>query len=113
MPPEDPSLQILAATLGHWKSRDIPILMVVIPINLELLGLLGLDDPEGRGETLLALADLAQTHDAEFLDLHDLLPQDSFADWQGHYSLDPVPDGPSLIAARMEPIIASMIEERW
>ena len=110
--PEDPSLRILAATLRHWQSRHIPVLMVVIPINVELVENLGLDDPEGRKQTLDALANVAQSTGAEFLDLHDLLPGESFADWQGHYSLESAPEGPSLIAARMEPFLASMIEGR-
>ena len=110
--PNDPSLQILAATLRHWEGQDIPILMVVIPINVELVQGLGLDDPEGRKQTLDALAHVARSNSAEFLDLHDLLPEESFADWQGHYSLDSKPDGPSLIAARIEPVLVSMIEGR-
>ena len=110
--PDDPSLQILAATLRHWEGLDIPILMVVIPINVELVQGLGLDDPEGRKQTLDALAHVAQDNSAEFLDLHDLLPQESFADWQGHYSLDSKPHGPSLIAARIEPVLVSMFEGR-
>jgi hypothetical protein len=97
---EDPSLQILSATLRHWESLGIPTLMVV----------LGLDDPEGRRQTLGALAHVAQGTGAEFIDLHDMLPQESFADWQGHYSLESTPDGPSLIAARMEPVLRSMLQ---
>lgn len=108
---EDPSLQIIDAALQRWANLDIPVLVVVIPINVEMVDQLGIDDPAGRMRTIRALAGIAGAADARFLDLHDLLPEESFADWQGHYSLDATPDAPSLIAERMLPVLASMIQE--
>ena len=108
---EDPSLQIIAAALEPWARADIPVLVVVIPINIELIDQLGIDDPVGRMRTVRALAGIARSVDARFLDLHTLLPEESFADWQGHYSLDPTPGAPSLIAESMVPVLASMVQE--
>ncbi|MEE3327058.1 MAG: hypothetical protein VX252_06980 [Myxococcota bacterium] len=108
---DDPSIQIMAAALRHWASLDIPVLVVVIPVNIELVESLGLDDPEGRERTVSTLAEIARGSGARFLDLHDLLPEESFADWHGHYSLSPTPDGPSVIANRVAPVLVSMIQE--
>ena len=107
---DDPALQILAAALQHWDRLNVPTLVVAIPINIELIGSLGLDDEAGRMRTLTALAEITRNTGAHFLDLHDLLPTESFADWQGHYSLTDRPDAPSLIAERIEPVLVSMIE---
>jgi hypothetical protein len=111
MGPEETSFQILRAALAHWKSMGVPVLMVVIPINVKFIQSLGIDDVGGRKRTLATLAEVAQDEGAQFLDIHDLLPEESFADWQGHYSLTPTPDGPSLIADKMAPALVSMIEQ--
>ncbi|MFP6640298.1 MAG: hypothetical protein VCC04_08645, partial [Myxococcota bacterium] len=86
-----------------------PVLVVVIPVNVELLQVLGVGTEEGTARTVAALSNTTESTGAESLDLHDLLPRESFADMIGHYSHTAAQDGPSMIAARIAPVLVSML----
>lgn len=108
----DPNLQILGATLRYWEAQNVPVLVVVIPVNVELMGALGVGSAEGTAQTLAALSEVARASGAAFVDLHDILPEESFADPQGHYSLNAEQDGPTLIASRVVPMLVSLLRDR-
>ena len=78
--PGDPSLQVLGLALEDWHLAGIPVLLLIIPVNVELFESLGIANAEGLRQTSRGLAEIAQATGAHFLDLHDLLPAISFAD---------------------------------
>ena len=105
----NPSLQILSLALRDWRSAGIPVLLVVIPVNVELFESLGIANAEGLRQTSRRLAEITQTTGAHFLDLHDLLPAVSFADAHGHFAPGADPDGARRIAKRLAPVLEAMV----
>ena len=105
----DPSLQVLTLALRDWHSAGIPVLLLIIPVNVELFESLGIAKAEGLRQTSRSLAEIAQTTGAHFLDLHDLLPAASFADAYGHFVQGADPDGANRIAKRLAPIVEAMV----
>ena len=108
----DPNLQVLAATLENWHRAGIPVLLVVLPVNVELFESLEIANPETLQRTRDRLAKVAQAQGAYFLDLHALLPSVSFADHYGHFAHGTEPDGARRIADRITPILESMLRGR-
>ncbi len=110
--PHDPSLQILGAALQDWHSAGIPVLLVILPVNVELFESLGIANPAALQETSNRLAKVAQAKGTHFLDLHALLPAVSFADPYGHFAHGAEPDGARRIASRVVPILETMLRGR-
>jgi hypothetical protein len=98
--------------LHDWRSAGIPVLLVVIPVNVELFESLGIANAEGLRQTSRGLAEIAQTTGAHFLDLHELLPAVSFADAYGHFAHGADPDGTKRIAKRIAPVLEAMVRGR-
>ena len=110
--PGVPSLLALHATLSYWEEAGIPVLVFTLPVNVDLFDSLGIQDEAAMKQTQSVLAALARSTGAEILDLHDLLPDSSFSDLQGHYSYTEKPDGPKKIAERVAPVLQRMLEAR-
>lgn len=106
----DPSLEILSLALHDWRAAGIPVLLVVIPVNVELFESLGIAKAKAEGlrQTTRRLAEIAQTAGVHFLDLHDLLPAVSFADAHGHFVHGADHDGAKQIANRIAPVLEAM-----
>ncbi|MEE3328500.1 MAG: hypothetical protein VX252_14275 [Myxococcota bacterium] len=108
----DPSLQLLSAALQNWDRSGIPVLLVILPVNVELFESLGIDNREGLRETSQRLTELANASGARVLDLHGLLPAVSFADEHGHFAVGTEPDGAKKIAKYITPQLRSMLKGR-
>lgn len=110
--PDSLSLQALRATLRYWHESRIPVLVVILPVNIELFDSLEIRDPGSLQRTLEVLTDTSRKEGARILDLHDMLPEPYFSDLQGHYSYAEDSDGPSEIASRITPVLRKMVRLR-
>ena len=110
--PDSLSVQALHATLRYWRDFQIPVLLVVLPVNIELFDSLEIRDPDSLQRTLEVLTDVSRKEGARILDLHDILPEPYFTDLQGHYSYAEESDGPSKIAERITPVLRKMVRHR-
>ena len=81
---DNPSLEVLAATLAIFESAGIDVLVYINPINVEQLGQAGALPAEGLNQTLATIEELVVHEGARFLDLHDLLGDANFRDAAGH-----------------------------
>ena len=108
----DPNLQVLAATLKNWHRAGIPVLLVVLPVNIDLFEALEIANPEALQRTCDRLMEVARSQGAYGLDLHGLLPSVSFADHYGHFVHGTEPDGARRIADRITPVLESMVGGR-
>ena len=108
----DPNLQVLAATLKYWRRAGIPVLLVVLPVNVDLFKSLEISNPETLRRSIEELAKVAHAQGASFLDLHAVLPSPSFSDHYGHFAHGAEPDGARRIADRITPILESMLRGR-
>ena len=58
--------------------------MYVAPVNVEHMASQNAYDTQGMARTLSRIAEVAKRQKAEFIDLHDLLPDTAFADFADH-----------------------------
>ena len=110
--PDSLSVQALRATLRYWEEFRIPVLLVVLPVNVDFFDSLEIRNDESLELTLAVLTEVSRETGAEILDLHDLLPESFFSDLQGHYSYAEESDGPSEIAHRIAPVLRKMVRHR-
>ena len=109
MDSRDPSLELLSAALQDWQRVGIPVLLVILPVNVELFQSLDINNPEGLQQTSRIVTEMANAAGAQVLDLHDLLPAVSFSDEYGHFAVGSDPDGANKIAKRVTPLLRSMV----
>jgi hypothetical protein len=81
----------------------------VAPIEVGTIERAGLLDSDGLARTLSAIEAVARSRDADFADLHDLLPGDGFRDAPGHLAWQGEVDGPARLADALAPLIASLV----
>jgi hypothetical protein len=99
--PEHPVLQILRATLEVFREHRIPVLVYIIPINVEHIEKLGLLDRAGLLRSIESVRRVALASGASLVDLHDLLPDAAYSDAAGHLSVDAPLDAPPIVAERI------------
>jgi len=99
--PSHPALVLVRAALRTFKEAGIPTLLYVSPINVEHLQRVGLDSRPGLDRTIETVRRLAEEEGADFLDLHDLLPDAGFRDAPGHFAYEGKIDGPMVVAQRI------------
>ena len=99
--PEHPVLQILRATLEVFREHRIPVLVNIIPINVEHIEKLGLLDRAGLLRSIESVRRVALASGASLVDLHDLLPDAAYSDAAGHLSVDAPLDAPPIVAERI------------
>lgn len=85
---DDAGLQVLGATAAHLSARGAEVLIFVQPINVSHLNKIGVLDQAGLAISLGQIQRTAAENGADFLDLHDLLNEISFADAQDHLQYD-------------------------
>jgi hypothetical protein len=105
----NPSMRVLRATLEFWQRARIPVLVLMIPVDVEHFAKLGIANEDGMARTVGTLEGITQAAGAAFLDLHDLLPSKAFADAAGHYDYASDVNGPALISAQLAPKLAAML----
>lgn len=82
--PEQPVLRLLAAALQAFRERRIPVLVYVVPVNVEYLEKLGVDTRAGLAHTVATARAVVEQQGALFLDLHRLLA-DAFFVYPGDH----------------------------
>jgi hypothetical protein len=108
---EHPELLLLDATLAAFERAGVPALVYVTPVNVQHLQRLELD-LAGLEATISTLEEIARSRDAEFVDLHDLLPNQAFKDRIEHFKLDPPWNGSVRVAKQLAPRLVSQMQER-
>lgn len=98
------TIQTVDRTLAAYRRAGIDVVFYVNPTNVENLERVGVYDPEGFGETLAALEEVVRRNGAEYVDLHDLLPDSGFRDAAGHFATGEV-DGPLRVAEVLAPVV--------
>jgi hypothetical protein len=99
--PDHPVLRILRATLEVFRERRIPVLVYIIPMNVEHLEQLGLLDRAGLRRSVESVRREALASGASLVDLHDLLPDAAFSDGAGHLGVGAPLDAPPIVAKRI------------
>ncbi|MDG2304397.1 MAG: SGNH/GDSL hydrolase family protein [Candidatus Binatia bacterium] len=84
LPADDPNLAVLDALVGRLRASGARVLLVVPPTNVEALNELGVYNREGVQASMARIRDVAARNDADFLDLHALLPDAAFRDANDH-----------------------------
>jgi hypothetical protein len=102
---DDPSLEMLAATLRIFHEAGVPTLLYINPINIEHAQSLGLHQEAKLQRTTDSIATVARDHDARLVDLHDRFSDDHFRDAAGHFRVRD-PDAMSKIAQALTPAVA-------
>jgi len=103
-----PVLPMFRAALRVLSDAGIPVLVYLSPMNVEHADWLGLLDEEKLRISVDAIATLVRSEGGEFVDLHDLLPDEGFRDGPGHFTWEGV-DGPLLVAEQIAPGVAKMM----
>lgn len=103
----DPVLRMLGALLARIERAGIPFLVYVAPANLAYL----LSEPSALAldQTLDRIGAVVRSSGGVFLDLHDLLPTEAFADGLGHLRGAGEPDGAREVALRVAPVVRGML----
>ncbi|MBW2274777.1 MAG: hypothetical protein JRG96_16030 [Deltaproteobacteria bacterium] len=108
--PEHPVLRVFAATLERLRDGGIPVLVYLAPANVEHMGRLGIFDGPGLASTIAAVETVARSAGADFADLHDLFPDETFRDASGHLAYDGAIDGPAAVAEALAPRVPALLE---
>lgn len=112
LPPDDPVLEVLDATVERLVEAGARVLVYVEPIETETLRRAGLLDEAGLSRSLEALAAQMRARGAVFVDLHDALPSDAFRDAPGHLAFEQGVDGPARLADELAPHVRALLRSR-
>jgi hypothetical protein len=82
--PEHPVLRVLAAALDVFREQRIPVLVYVVPVNVEYMEKLNVATRTGLAQTVATARAVVEQRGAIFLDLHRLLP-DAFFIYPGDH----------------------------
>ena len=105
----DPTLRTLGAALRRLHEAEIPTLVYVAPLNVEHLKRIGLYDAQGLERTIGALQHVTGLEGADFVDLHDLLPDAAFEDFADHLRMEQGSDGSGRIAQELLPLVLAQL----
>lgn len=99
--PDDPTLVMLDALLRRLQESGARILVMVAPTNVDALEALGMYDHDGFETSLAQIRQTAERNGADFLDLHNLLPDAAFRDPTDHLDYRSGLRPASLLATQM------------
>jgi hypothetical protein len=103
--PDHPALRALDLGLGRFGRAEIPTLVYLNPINVEHLREIGVLDPVEIARSAALYREIAEGRGAEFLDLHDYLPDRYFLDAPGHFFSTEELNGPAMMADALSPSV--------
>ncbi len=107
--PAHPVLAMLRALAATFSERGIATLVVVMPANVEHLHHLGLLAGSALPRSLAAIEAAARAGGADFLDLHDALPDAAFVDATGHFGGATRSDGAGGVVNRLAPRVSALL----
>ena len=99
--PDHPVLRVLRATLEVFREHGIPVLVYIVPLNVEHLERIGLRDRDGLRRGVESVRRVVLASGASLVDLHDLLPDAAFSDGGGHLVVGGSLDAPPIVARRI------------
>ncbi len=106
---DHPTLALLAAFLDRFSREKVPILVYLIPANIEYMRVVGILDERGLARTIGTLRAICDANGAVLLDLHALLPDAGFRDGGGHFAADDLHDGPLMVAQKVAPALRNRL----
>ncbi len=104
---DHPVLRLLGATVAHLERAGVQTLVYTIPLNIEHIDSMGLYDDTGLAHTLASIEATIREAGGQFVDLHDLLPDQGFRDAPGHFTVEGPIDGPARVAEALAPHVLS------
>jgi hypothetical protein len=114
--PDHVTLRLLAESLALYAEAGIPVVAYLSPINIEHLRAVGVVDEDRLSLSLESYRSVVASHGASFVDLHDLLPDDSFFDARGHFHRTEAFDTPGQIVDKLLPAVTGgldgLVEQR-
>jgi len=110
LPTDHPVLDLYGRLLSAFSAADIPVLMYVLPSDIEYLRELDLVDEAALELTMTRIGDLARAHAALFADLHDLLPDKFYVDAGGHFKPVDGEDPTSMVVQRLLPLVEKLVK---
>jgi hypothetical protein len=107
--PDEPMVQVLAATVAHLHGAGLPVIVYVVPLNVENLDRIGIDR-SGLERSIARVREQVEGAGGRLVDLHDLLPDATFSD-PTHFR-DPVEPGglDELARALTDPVLQELPE---
>jgi hypothetical protein len=99
----NPQLRVLDAAIRMATRRGRRVLVIGAPIPTQALARFRHRDPSIWPPRFAVLREAVESAGADFLDLHDALPSDAFADFGGHYN--------EKGAARLAELIGPVVEQ--
>jgi hypothetical protein len=109
---EHPVLLAVEAVLRRYREAEIPVLVYVVPMNVEYMKQLEVYNETGLRRSIAVIADRARSTGAVFADLHDALPDAAFRDYVDHPEFEGEYDGVALTAARLASLIVEKLYPR-
>lgn len=103
--PNHPALQALDRGLARFARDDLDTLVYLNPINLDHLREVGVLDAAELARSAAVYGEIVQSRGAEFLDLHDTLPDRYFLDAPGHFVSGEELNGPAMMAKALSPSV--------
>lgn len=100
---DHPVLEIYARMLEAFREADIPVLVYVVPSDIEYLREIGLVDEAALRLSVARIGEIVAAQAALYVDLHDLLPGSVFVDAGGHFAATAEVDPTRLVIERLLP----------
>lgn len=110
--PDDPKLQLLASGIRAFTRDGVDVLVYLNPTNLERIKSVGVFNEEGIATTVDAIRNVVEASGAHFLDMHDMLVDDAFADAAGHFRDDEARPVPRVVTTRVAEAVLPIIKAR-
>lgn len=107
---DHPVLRIHAQTLRAFRRAHIPVLVYLVPSDIEYLRELGLVDEDALQLSVTRIGEMAHAQGAAFVDLHDLLPDRVFVDAGGHFAAIDGLDPTSMVIERLLPATRKLLQ---
>lgn len=98
----EPTLVILGELIRRLRDKGSEVLVLAQPMNVEHLRTIGMLEDGGLQTSIQRLRDVAQDNGADFLDLHQALPDHAFRDEGDHINFQ---DSSNPAATIAEPLI--------
>jgi hypothetical protein len=98
-------LEMLRMLVDALESQGIHTIVFVPPHNIDRITELGLMNHDGLQLTLRAIRETVENSSGVFVDLHDILPDESFRDAMDHLASEAPVAGASRIAEELAPYI--------
>ncbi|MFT4569366.1 MAG: hypothetical protein ACI8TX_000130 [Hyphomicrobiaceae bacterium] len=107
-----PALKALEATVEILREYGTEVLVYVAPRNIEYLRSINVLNEVGLAKTLNSVRTVSTRAQAEFLDLHDFLPDSAFCDQGDHLCPPNQADGVARLSTRLMEAVRELLGER-